>query len=351
MLIKSKGTVYIRGRDHKKQSPFKRPTLADQRLIRKCAVKIGLNGAIRKTRAIFRGISKASKRRTSGLLEVPSQWLMLAFIDWKKGDLHLPTKSVGKSPFSLQSAAACSPRAYADACDATNADSGFANIESPESRLTEPLGQSQSQQFPSISVHHLGSNIPALQRHLVFSFPQDASPNRKADTRSCEYLSRSPCSTPITPLDKILRTPPYPPSVRRPGIRNTLATIARTPESLATFSSSSKYSLSNKAICKVSENIRRRLSIVAPPDAMPMHAPRRLSYSHTFGKPRSPLRRRNTPASLDNLDSCTESDLLASPLVILPSSSHKQFLSWTDSGVKTLDISFSSVASPRQMKV
>lgn len=320
------------------QSPFKRPTLTDQRLIRKCAVKIGLKGAIRKTRSIFRGIFKAAKRRTSGLLEVSFQWLMSAFIDWKKGDLHLSTKTVDKS-------------ACADACAATNADSGFPIIESPETRLTIPLGQSQPQQFPSISVHHLGSNTPALQRHPVFSFPQYASPNRKAETRSCEYLSRSPCSTPITPLDKILRTPPYPPSVRRPSIRNALATLARTPESLATFSSSSKYSLSNKAICKVSENIRRRLSVVAPPDAMPMHAPRRLSYSHTFGKPRSPLRRRNTPASLENLDSCTESDLLASPLVILPSSSHKQFLSCTDSGVQTLDISFSSVASPRQMKV
>ncbi len=134
MLIKSKGTVYIRGRDHKMQSPFKRPTLTDQRLIRKCAVKIGLKGAIRKTRSIFRGIFKAAKRRTSGLLEVSFQWLMSAFIDWKKGDLHLSTKTVDKS-------------ACADACAATNADSGFPIIESPETRLTIPLGQSQPQQF------------------------------------------------------------------------------------------------------------------------------------------------------------------------------------------------------------
>ncbi len=126
------------------QSPFKRPTLTDQRLIRKCAVKIGLKGAIRKTRSIFRGIFKAAKRRTSGLLEVSFQWLMSAFIDWKKGDLHLSTKTVDKS-------------ACADACAATNADSGFPIIESPETRLTIPLGQSQPQQFPSISVHHLGS--------------------------------------------------------------------------------------------------------------------------------------------------------------------------------------------------
>lgn len=342
----------IRSRDHKKQrSPFERPTLTDQRLLRRCAAKVGLKAPSRKTRAIFEGISKAVKHRTSGRLLLSLQCLILAFIGWKDGTLHLSAKLIDKSTFGLQSDPGCVPKVYADAYT-SNADMEFVNIESPETRFTELSGQSEPRYIPSISFRRLGSNIPALRRHPVFSLPQHASPNGKVDMRPWECFSRSPCSSPITPLDKILHTPPYPPSLQRPDIRNSLSTIAiRTPESLATFSQSSKYSVSNKAICKVSENIRRRLSIVAPPDAMPNAAPRRLSYSHTYGKPRSPLRRRNAPSSSENLDSCSESDLLASPLVIMPSSSHKQNLGWTDSGGHTSDISFSSVASPLRVKV
>ncbi|KJA27418.1 hypothetical protein HYPSUDRAFT_35312 [Hypholoma sublateritium FD-334 SS-4] len=343
LIFHSKEIMYIRGRDHKKQSPFERPTLIDQRLFRRYAVKIGLKGPIRKTDTIFGGIFRAVKHRTSGRL--------LAFNGWKGGVLHLSVKLVEKSTFGLQPDPGCIPKVYADAYT-SNADLEFVNIMSPETRFTEPSGQSEPRDIPSISFRRLGSNIPALQRHTVFSLSQYASPNGKADTRPWEYFLRSPCPTPITPLDKILRTPPYPPSLQRPDMRKSLSTTAaRTPESLATFSQSSKYSVSNKAICKVSENIRRRLSIVAPPDAMPIHAPRRLSYSHTCGKPRSPLRRRNVPTSSENLDSSAESDLLASPLVILPSSSYKQYVGWTDNGGHTPGISFLSIASPLRSRV
>ncbi|KAF8969789.1 hypothetical protein BDZ97DRAFT_1792644 [Flammula alnicola] len=181
----------------------------------------------------------------------------------------------------------------------------------------EPISQRRSHEVSSMSRRRLSSNIPALQGHLSFSISQEACTNTSIGTPGFEDLFPiNSCSTPITPLDQIIHTPLCPPLLQSPDTRK------KTLVDSGTYRSpTSKIFMPRNAVSRVSDNIRRRLSVVAPPEAMPMHAPRRLSYSLTYGKTRSPLTRRNGPLSSEMLNSCIETELLASPLVILPSSS------------------------------
>lgn len=211
-------------------------------------------------------------------------------------------------------------------------------LASPAIHIAEPILDLRPVPAASTSRGRLTSNSKSLAVDLSFNF----SP----------YGALNGTATPITPLDKILHTPACPPSLQRSYVRDDDALAAvKTPENTATSPPQSQYLISSKALCRVSDNVRRRLSVVAPPEAMPMHAPRRLSYSHTYGKPRSPLARRIAPNSSDVLASCAETDLLASPLVILPSSTFKQSIDWTDGGGYMSDFHFPSVASPRGVKV
>lgn len=225
-------------------------------------------------------------------------------------------------------------------------------------RATDPLlSNSTAHSTLSMSYRRHAANIPTLQRPLSFTMPQFFPTNRSSGDHSSEpVFPIDPCSTPITPLDKIIHTPLYPPSLRRPDIKRMPSDVPVdiAEDSAPYLCSTPGYFTLGSALSKVSDHIRRRLSVVSPPEARSMHAPRRLSYSHTYGKAKSPLKRRAAAASTELLDSCTEtSDLLASPLVIITSSSNRQLESaaWVDKNGCGADFSFSLRGSPITVKV
>jgi hypothetical protein len=174
-----------------------------------------------------------------------------------------------------------------------------------------------------------------------------------------------PCSTPITPLDQIIHTPRDPPEIQPDARRGSWSPIIATgsssdsPQVLSPSMSPSVRMAGRLGVRRAMPltTDRRRLSVVAPPEAPPMHAPRRLSYSKAFGKHNgsSPLSSRKNSATLgEGLACCPENELLASPLAIRSSASAPQRAVLDTCGAEGIfskDFSFTFSASPQAAKV
>lgn len=136
-------------------------------------------------------------------------------------------------------------------------------------------------------------------------------------------------STPITPFDQIMHTPLQPPELPRPGTRKTpnsgTSDCLPLVKPICYISTVLTSELPSTPVLIPLQNTARRSSVVAPPNATPMRAPRRLSYTRTFGVGRTTLpltsvRIATSPS--DNPRTCTENSiLLASPVAIRSSNS------------------------------
>ncbi|KIM48840.1 hypothetical protein M413DRAFT_21151 [Hebeloma cylindrosporum] len=133
---------------------------------------------------------------------------------------------------------------------------------------------------------------------------------------------------PITPFDQIMHTPLQPPELPRPQTRktpNSNASDCALPLVGPIYYLSTVLTSGLPGAPAPSPNTVRRFSVVAPPNATPMRAPRRLSYTRTSGVGRTTLppnsvRMATSPS--DNPRTCTDSSiLLASPVAIRSSNS------------------------------
>ncbi|KAF5330705.1 hypothetical protein D9619_005960 [Psilocybe cf. subviscida] len=166
-----------------------------------------------------------------------------------------------------------------------------------------------------------------------------------------------PCSSPITPLDQIIHTPRAPPVLHPDARRGSWSPVTGTgyssnsPQISSSFMSPSVRVAGRMRGAMPSTSDRRRLSVVAPPEAPPMHAPRRLSYSKAFAKHNStsPLSGRKNSATLgEGLACCPENELLASPLAIRSSTQRTVLDTCGAEGIFSKDFSFTS---PQAAKV
>lgn len=191
--------------------------------------------------------------------------------------------------------------------------------------LSAEKPSADSQTTSSMSQRRLALNIPVLQRHLSFTAYRDPAPLISLNSPPTSLLPLAECLTPITPADQIIHTPLCPPQINRldpkltPTRRTTISrnSLYTSPCGSSPYCPSSNPQSPMFRILKPSkpstQTLARRPSLVAPPDASPVHMPRRLSYSRAFANIRlSPISSKfETPSP-----SCTDTRGLDSPLTI-----------------------------------
>lgn len=189
----------------------------------------------------------------------------------------------------------------------------------------------------SIICHSTGSpHSPRVMRSQSISPCLTAShmPALKLNqslTKSNHISTLDSCSTPYTPLNQILRTPPYPPQLQHMAIKrtpprsipfvspwSTTEAIKRTPPRSITFvspwSTTESCGISTPLSKFAAVSLNRRLSTVVPPDAIPLRAPRRLSYSHGYRNFSQPCSGAVDASDLENTNSNAKP--LASPVTL-----------------------------------
>ncbi|KAF5386721.1 hypothetical protein D9615_001834 [Tricholomella constricta] len=136
-------------------------------------------------------------------------------------------------------------------------------------------------------------NIPALQPNLSLTSSCGTKSIFPSEGSIFELLSLAECLTPITPVEKMLHTPSCPPSLvrhatnvswpRREPRRSGKSNLSPYSPLLPDFAQPSPQFLATPQTSSPSVQVlHRRLSLVVPPDASPVYAPRRLSYSRSF---------------------------------------------------------------------
>lgn len=176
-----------------------------------------------------------------------------------------------------------------------------------------------------MSQRRLALNIPALQRHLSFTTYRDSAPLISFNSPPLNLLPLADCLTPITPAEQILHTPLCPPQINRldPKVMPNRQSGSRNSMFASPYGSSSPYCPPSsprspeidvlKPPKPSIQSLARRLSLVAPPDASPVHMPRRLSYSRTFANIKlSPISSKVGTSSI----TCADTQGLDSPLTI-----------------------------------
>lgn len=177
-----------------------------------------------------------------------------------------------------------------------------------------------------MSQRRLALNIPVLQRHLSFTTYRNSAPLISFNSPPLSLFPLTDCLTPITPAEQILHTPLCPPQINRldpmatpnrqsSGSWNSM--FASPSGSSSLYCPSSSPRLPEIGVLKPSkpsiQSLARRLSLVAPPDASPVHMPRRLSYSRTFANIKlSPISSKVGTSSI----TCADTQGLDSPLTI-----------------------------------
>ncbi|RDB24127.1 hypothetical protein Hypma_008783 [Hypsizygus marmoreus] len=166
----------------------------------------------------------------------------------------------------------------------------------------EPVFLSQPAQMTgvpekSMSRRRLALNIPILQRHLSFASHRNSRLISSPDASPHDFFL-SMAELPITPTGQILHTPSYPPALIRQDSRMSPFHKGNVRPWSSLFSSESpleptqlspQQSHTPGSSSPSLQILTRRLSLAAPPEASPVHLPRRLSYSHTFSRNLSPI--------------------------------------------------------------
>jgi hypothetical protein len=176
-----------------------------------------------------------------------------------------------------------------------------------------------------MSRRRLALNIPILQRHLSFTAHRNPAPMISFNSPSLSLLPLIGCLTPITPTEQMVHTPLYPPQLNRPDPKMSPArrkSVSWNSIFFSPYASSSPHFTSSppqlpdldlpRPSKPTIQSLTRRLSLVAPPDASPVHMPRRLSYSRFANIKLSPLLSKTGTTPI----TCADANGLDSPLVI-----------------------------------
>lgn len=151
----------------------------------------------------------------------------------------------------------------------------------------------------SMSQRRRASNMPALQQHLNLGVSRDPLSFTSLEAPVTLYSLRE-CSTPITPADRMVHTPRYPPQLvrhdpkRTPSRKNNncrgwRSSFSSPYESPGISTSVQTPQTPECSRADATQRVTRQIALASPLDTTLFQVPWRLSYSRTMARISSPL--------------------------------------------------------------